>query len=227
MSTLYEAHNNNEAIYFHCKAGVNRSFRMTALFLTYCQIRDELNELANISELQLEDWIMENCAMIWDKRPCVCFSRDEWYSQIQAIKSMLIRVCDGQINTDVKHNSKLQKCRLRSQYELYSYRHNLKKETQQAHPKIQVVDEIIESTKSSTATTHWKIVKKGVKTLLKTKWQYLNKNAVTASFIYHGFMAIYSISEPIKKCRHVLSRLWKPEPAHVSASEKVGISFKV
>ena len=229
MRELYVAHNNNEAIYFHCKAGVNRSFRMTSLFLTYCQIQDELNKLANISELQLEDWIMENCAMIWDKRPCVCFSRDEWYSQIQAIKSMLIRVCDGQINTDVKHNSKLQKCRLRSQYELYSYRHNLKKETQQAHPKIQVVDEIIESTKIKHSNDTLENSQKRCKNVVE------NKMAILKQERSHGIVYLLTalwrfirFKSPLKnRARRVISRLWKPEPAPVSASEKVGISFKV
>ncbi len=230
MRELYDVHNNNEAIYFHCKAGVNRSFRMTALFLTYCKIQDNFNQSSDIiSEVKLEDWIMEHCAMIWDKRPCVCFNRHEWLSQLEAIKSMLMSLCPMQIDKTKNHNSELKQLRLNCQYEMYSYRHKLKKEKKEALTKIEVVDEIIESTKIKQPNDTLENSQKRCKNVVE------NKMAILKQERSHGIVYLLTalwrfirFQNPLKNhARRVISRLWKPEPAPVSASEKVGISFQV
>jgi protein-tyrosine phosphatase len=106
-----------QAVYFHCKSGINRSFRCSSLFLCYREIKS-----GNIkTEDHLNDLILEKCAQVWDQRRCVQFERDKWAIQYTLIKKMLIEMIPDLENTASYEPDK----RTKLLYELYRYRHKL------------------------------------------------------------------------------------------------------
>jgi hypothetical protein len=125
LEELCEAHNNKEIIYFHCKAGVNRSFRMSALFCIYQQLKSK----SQVHELELDDIIMQTCSDIWDARPCTCFNRHEWLAQFNSLKSAIQIMLPTKITSGASQENRTDAMRnnyrLNMQYELYRYRHHL------------------------------------------------------------------------------------------------------
>ncbi len=148
LDVLCEAHNKGEIIYFHCKAGVNRSFRMSALFSLYHQLKQK----DNLNELELDDLIMQTCSDIWDARPCVCFERDEWLAQFNSLKQALKVMQPNKIAVSSADYQTKNNLRLDLQYELYRYRHHLKQTVHKYKKdvgnttKINKVNELIDAT---------------------------------------------------------------------------------
>jgi hypothetical protein len=171
FSDLYSKHEKGEVIYFHCKAGVNRSFRMAALFSVYKKIQERLRFYSKferkgekINSLQIDDYIMQACSDIWDKRPCVCFDRSEWRQQYSSLKKSVNTMFADQIDTSQQDDNYEfeNSMRLDLQYELYRYRHHLKKKSDRfdyslTQKKIASVQSLIDASKyhnDSAANNH-------------------------------------------------------------------------
>ena len=150
LQELIAAHRSGEVIYFHCKSGVNRSFRMSALFL----IAERLHDHHCVDELAIDDIIMETCSDIWDARPCVSFKRQEWQQQFHALKKAILTIYPEKVAKKDRSETfeDENKLRVNLQYELYRYRHHLKKtrgKYSNQPGKIQAVEGLIKATQYS------------------------------------------------------------------------------
>mgnify|MGYP000238782754 CR=1 FL=1 len=59
-------------VYFHCKAGKNRSFKALTCYLVYAQLKKMIDE-KNIDHAHLKKLIHNTCHMIREQRPQIIF----------------------------------------------------------------------------------------------------------------------------------------------------------
>ena len=123
IKRCYKAHKQGLPVYFHCKAGVNRSFKIATLFKVYLRIMKSRHK-PSLHQLEIKE-----------KRPCVDFNRTHWSNQLKCIKNFLIEINQAhndeliesspsthQTTGELNYN----RVRLEAQYELYRYRMHLK-----------------------------------------------------------------------------------------------------
>ena len=119
-----------------------------------------MNSEQRPSLYQLDDWIMQACFEIKEKRPCVDFNRTYWIKQFECIKNFLIdidRMNDNNLidssllTSQTLDDQRYNRVRLEAQYELYRYRKHLQSTEKQyalrdSRCKIAPINQLIRST---------------------------------------------------------------------------------
>lgn len=78
-------------VYVHCKAGVNRSFKVVVALIVYSRFLCEYLEGNPINELKLRRWIIDACNHVRGKRPEVDFYGNNRALQVDFIYQLFAR----------------------------------------------------------------------------------------------------------------------------------------
>lgn len=89
-------------IFFHCKGGVNRSFKACVAFLVFLKFKDSLINGCSIDVSDLRDTIQGTCQTVKEKRNCVAYSDSYAKRQVAFILQMFKSYYGKQISNDFR-----------------------------------------------------------------------------------------------------------------------------
>lgn len=89
---LFTPNSRHTNFYFHCKAGVNRSFRTAAIIQTLRKIEAETNERGNITLSHIAKISWETCNNIKKARSCVDFHPDNYLIQASFVATAVATI---------------------------------------------------------------------------------------------------------------------------------------
>lgn len=97
----------NKSIFFHCKAGVNRSFKAVVMYIVYLNFVSRQEKNAPIDELQLRQQIVDICMHVKARRPAADFGANHKNQQINFILTAFKKIYPRTIIQFDDHQTRL------------------------------------------------------------------------------------------------------------------------